>query len=627
METILFKFENRHLQMQASSSFIEEILRKPTFKVRLNKYVLNTVGNVIHFKDSVHYDSFNVIIDKMKETVLQNCDIKIDPSVLKYIEEKQFFIDSKYRVGNSIKRKDGDTLNSFNKFRCIVDSLLDRKLREKQMWDAFYLTSMGRACNFSVPGAGKTSTVLGMYAYLKHKNEIDRIIVIGPKNSFKSWIDEFRICFAEKENLNYISIQDSRYKSTNEKREALIYNTGSANLVLLNYESISQYQKEVNSLIDSRVLLVFDEIHRIKNPDGIRAASCIEAAGAARYIVALTGTPIPNTYVDVYNTLNILYKEDYNNFFGFTTVQLKNATENKFLAEKINNKIRPFFCRTKKNELSVPLPNDDILVSVDATVEENEIFKYLKEKYNNDYIALMVRLYQLESNLGALLTSIKPSEYKHILDDNTISTNATQRIYFNDELLEKIKGISITSKTRKTVELTKQLVLEGKVVLIWGIFLKSIEKLHSELNYAGIVAKIITGQTSLEERERLIDEFKERKFDVLLSNPQTLAESVSLHKSCHDAIYFEYSYDLVHLLQSKDRIHRLGLPEGQYTQYYFMTQSFELDSKRNFSLSYEIYKRLKKKENMMLKAIDLHILENLTSFEDDLKIIFNNLFT
>ena len=60
---------------------------------------------------------------------------------------------------------------------------------------------------------------------------------------------------------------------------------------------------------------------------------------------------------------------------------------------------------------------------------------------------------------------------------------------------------------------------------------------------------------------------------MLVTNPQTLAESVSLHSVCHDAVYFEYSYNLVHLLQSKDRIHRLGLPDDQKTRYYYCTRS------------------------------------------------------
>lgn len=70
--------------------------------------------------------------------------------------------------------------------------------------------------------------------------------------------------------------------------------------------------------------------------------------------------------------------------------------------------------------------------------------------------------------------------------------------------------------------------------------------------------------------------FKNKEFNILITNPHTLAESVSLHHVCHDAIYYEYSYNLVHLLQSKDRIHRLGLPEKQYTQYYYMNTLFKM---------------------------------------------------
>ena len=72
----------------------------------------------------------------------------------------------------------------------------------------------------------------------------------------------------------------------------------------------------------------------------------------------------------------------------------------------------------------------------------------------------------------------------------------------------------------------------------------------------------------------IINKFRNKELDVLITNPHTLAESISLHSVCHNAIYYEYSYNLVHLLQSKDRIHRLGLAEDQYTQYYFMQKEF-----------------------------------------------------
>jgi len=47
---------------------------------------------------------------------------------------------------------------------------------------------MIRSANFSVPGTGKTSIVYGAFAFLSSDliNEVNKILVIGPINSFSS---------------------------------------------------------------------------------------------------------------------------------------------------------------------------------------------------------------------------------------------------------------------------------------------------------------------------------------------------------------------------------------------------------------------------------------------------------
>jgi len=84
----------------------------------------------------------------------------------------------------------------------------------------------------------------------------------------------------------------------------------------------------------------------------------------------------------------------------------------------------------------------------------------------------------------------------------------------------------------------------------------------------GMNNSYINGSVSQENREQIINDFQLGKIKILIANPQTMAESVSLHHACHDAIYYELNFNLVHFLQSRDRIHRLGLPKNQYTQYY-----------------------------------------------------------
>lgn len=113
---------------------------------------------------------------------------------------------------------------------------------------------------------------------------------------------------------------------------------------------------------------------------------------------------------------------------------------------------------------------------------------------------------------------------------------------------------------------------------------------------------------------------------MLITNPHTLAESVSLHSVCHDAVYYEYSFNLVHLLQSRDRIHRLGLPQDQQTRYYYLSEDYDLGKTDPWSLDEEIYTRLREKENTMLRCIDSEILETQPTSQEDLDAIFAGLF-
>ena len=64
----------------------------------------------------------------------------------------------------------------------------------------------------------------------------------------------------------------------------------------------------------------------------------------------------------------------------------------------------------------------------------------------------------------------------------------------------------------------------------------------------------------LETRESIISRFLGRVGPaVLVTNPASCSESISLHHSCHNAIYLDRTYDAALFLQSVDRIHRLGL--------------------------------------------------------------------
>lgn len=603
----------------------KKITNTAMYKVRLRRYIDRDeiYEDKILLKEGLTYPDYKKIIEIIRrDSVKRNYKFIVSDELNKYIKNRELYIGKRARAGLEIKNQSDMIFNEFLKYKSIVDNSMIRILRDKQAWDSFFMCTMKRSANFSVPGSGKTSSALGVYSYLEQIGLINKIVMIGPKNSFSSWEDEFINCFGTKKVLKLFNIQD--YNSLNDKKNAIMYETGGKNLLLFNYESLVSLEYEVKKIIDEKTLLIYDEVHKVKNVDGIRAASALEISKNAQYIITMTGTPIPNSYLDIKNILMILYGDEYKEYFGFSEWQLKSPTEDDI--ENINTRIQPFFCRTNKRQLGVPDANDDILINVEASTIENEIFNILLLKYAKNKLALIIRLLQLESDPKMLLKSIEENweEYSAILDTNR-KVEDIDYVDYSEQIISLINSIDKTTKFKACINKAKEIYEKGESLIIWCIFIDSIFNIANELKEKGIAVGVIYGGTSDEERNMIINKFRNKELDVLITNPHTLAESISLHSVCHNAIYYEYSYNLVHLLQSKDRIHRLGLAEDQYTQYYFMQKEFSNNNHMLYSLGEQIYDRLVEKERIMLDAIDKDRLEILGTSNEDLDLIFSDL--
>ena len=112
-------------------------------------------------------------------------------------------------------------------------------------------------------------------------------------------------------------------------------------------------------------------------------------------------------------------------------------------------------------------------------------------------------------------------------------------------------------------------------------------------------------------REGIIKEFHNpnSQFKVIIANPFAVAESISLHKACHNAIYLERSFNCAHFIQSKDRIHRYGLSSDVVTNYYYLISQDTVDSTIN--------DRLHDKEARMITIIESAPIPLFNNLNDD----------
>ena len=104
-----------------------------------------------------------------------------------YDREKQNFADFSIKAKNI--RDNQHEGSEFADFSKVLKSKLIRDLYTLQLLSAYHLAFAQNACNFSVPGAGKTSIVYGAYAYLNslppdNNKYVDRLLIVGPISSF-----------------------------------------------------------------------------------------------------------------------------------------------------------------------------------------------------------------------------------------------------------------------------------------------------------------------------------------------------------------------------------------------------------------------------------------------------------
>jgi superfamily II DNA or RNA helicase len=538
----------------------------------------------IVFKKNISVVDFEEILNSLENKMnSEKVELLKSKNISIFYENRILDLVSLSQKGLAIKNKNFLFTKEYEDYKHQINKLLNRDLRDMQVLGSIHIVELQRTFNFSVPGSGKTATVLGAFRYLESMGKIEKLLVLGPINSFKAWKDEIMTV------LGYRNIIDlSKSSNFDDKRLELQYNNNKSKIIFLNFEGTLNSYNIVKKYINSKVMVVFDEIHKIKGLESKTYNASRHIIENTSYRVALTGTPLPNGYIDLRNQFEILYGDYHKTYFefGIGNLKSKDASFNKYnvLSQEIRTKIDPFYVRVTKEDLKVPAPNPDFILKINETEDLVIIYRDISESKINSMEKIIKKI-----KVGT--TPLLPEENESFL----------------------------TEKVKKCLELVKDIIAKNESVIIWTTYLDSLNKIYSLLSKEYNFVKKIFGDTEVSERDVIIDDFNLGKVRILITNPHTLAESVSLHKICNNAIYLELDYNLTHYLQSRDRIHRLGIEDHRQTNY-FILQSCYGDQ----SIDERIYnvldsKRIRMKDSidsaLMIEKFNEEIIEELSSYE------------
>ena len=442
-----------------------------------------------------------------------------------------------------------------------------RELREHQIRAALHALTAANAANFSVPGAGKTATTLAVAAAHAAAGNIDIVLVIGPLSSFQPWESETAICIP--------SWTVQRLSGPAAERRRAIRSAISPSILLTSYPGAVSDNAALKELCRRRrVMLVADESHRIKRFNGGQwAPAVIDIAALASVRVVLSGTPMPQSGLDLYSQLNVMWP---GRELTGPKAQFKPRVERRF--PQVISAVLPFVSRTSKADLDLPPPVEE-QVEVELSTNEAEIYDLLKNHLRRAVQAVDPS----EADRLAALRRGRPMRLLQAASNPTIlKEGPIGRISegASPTLLGRIAAFDpATTAPAKFVtagEIIAALGSDEKCV-VWSNFIRNLDQFArfareqlgvQAFQVDGRVAARSQGIESLTEisdddqsREAAISRFlSHRGKALLITNPASCSESISLHRSCRNAIYLDRTYDCAQWLQSIDRIHRLGLP-------------------------------------------------------------------
>jgi SNF2 family DNA or RNA helicase len=141
-------------------------------------------------------------------------------------------------------------------------------------------------------------------------------------------------------------------------------------------------------------------------------------------------------------------------------------------------------------------------------------------------------------------------------------------------MLRDLPYFEMSPKYQEVEAIVQANALQGRKTLVWSTFVRNITSLNQMMERFN--PAVIHGGT--EDRDSELQKFRtDSSCLALLSNPATLGEGVSLHQTCHDAVYLDRDFAAGRFMQSLDRIHRLGLAPDVETRITVLVSDATID--------------------------------------------------
>ena len=421
----------------------------------------------------------------------------------------------------------------------------------KHQQDALELAigNNGKAALFHEPGLGKTRTSLETYSHFKALEHDLRLLVVCPLSLISSAWGNDILKFTKFSALPYRQI----------KRGVL------PDIIIINYESLisKRILPEIRNMIARYPFMcVLDESSRLKNNKSMTTKALIGLAPLLRHRLILSGTPMPNSELELWGQVRFVQPEAFdksfyqfrNKFFHLERMGEQMLTQGKivtrmmmrqimmqgwkytitdFNRKHLMHKIAPFtHWMKKKDALELPEKVDqyrEISLSGPEIAAYREMKDYLVTEIGGQMIAAQVAL-------------TKMMKLRQV----------TSGFMYDEGHQARQIGNSKLNELEDVLE-----ELGDQQVLIFAQFHFEIDSIKALIAKKYGADQVATLYAETEDREDSISRFQKNQVKCLIAHPRSAAHGLTF-VNCNTIVFFSLDYSYEAHAQARDRIHRIG---------------------------------------------------------------------
>ncbi len=420
-------------------------------------------------------------------------------------------------------------------------------------------------------GLGKTIQMLSIILdYTQNTKEEKRAtLVVSPSSLTLNWLNEAKRFAPE------LKVEVVRGNAT--ERKQIIKRIDDYDIVITSYDLLKRDIELYREKKYNFRYIIADEAQYLKNSTTQNAKVIKELNADTRY--ALTGTPIENSLSELWSIFDFImpgYLFTYKKFKNLYEVPIVKDNDEKAI-NKLKMLIQPFILRRTKKEVLTELPEKTI------TVLNNQMQGEQQSIYMS-YLAQVKEEVANEINVNGF----EKSQIKIL----AALTRLRQICCYPGLFIEGYKGES--SKLNQCMEIIEDAVDAGHKILLFSGYTSMFDIIEKELKNKDIKYFKLTGNTKVDERINLVDNFNTDP-DIKVFLISLKAGGTGLNLTGADmVIHYDPWWNQSAENQATDRAYRIG-QKNNVQVYKLITDN---------SIEEKIYKLQQKKSELIDNMLD-----------------------